>query len=135
MSNREDIDRLLRDAYDARRRGDIDALLRIFSDDVRFQLAGTPQASAVAAKVSGREDFRSLLTGLVRTFELLDHKILSMTVEGDSATVHWRAKFRSSVTNEEIETELADVIKIKDGKISSFIEFCDTALAARMMGA
>ena len=77
MSNRDEIDRLLRDAYSARQRGDVDGLLRLFSDDVRFQLAGTPQTGMVPAAVSGRDDFRSLLTGLVRTFELLDHEILS----------------------------------------------------------
>lgn len=134
MGNRQDIERLLRDAYDARLRGDIEAMLRVFSDDVRFQVAGAEKASAVATEVSGREQFRSLLVQLVRTFELLEHKILTMTVDGDSATVHWRAKFRSSVTQEVVETELVDVIKLHDGRITSFIEFCDTALASRLMG-
>ena len=134
MSGRADVERLLNEAYDARARGDIDTLLRIFSDDVRFQVAGAQNERSVAAEVSGRDQFRLLLVELVRTFELLEHKILTMTVDGDSASVHWRAKFRSSVTGEEVETELVDVIKHKDGRVTSFIEFCDTAVAARMLG-
>lgn len=134
MSSRADIERLLKEAYDARSRGDIEALLGLFSDDVRFQVAGAQAERGVAADVSGREQFRSLLVELVRTFELLDHKILAMTVDGESATVHWRAKFRSAVTGEEVETELVDVIKVKGDRITSFIEFCDTALAARLLG-
>ena len=54
--------------------------------------------------------------------------------EGDGATVQWRGKFRSSITGETAETDLVDVIRFKEGRISSFIEFCDTALAARLMG-
>ena len=134
MSSRADIERLLKEAYDARQRGDIEALLRLFSDDVRFQVAGAQAERGVAAEVSGREQFRSLLVELIRSFELLDHKILAMTVDGESATVHWRAKFRSAATGEEVDTELVDVIKIKGDRITSFIEFCDTALAARLLG-
>jgi ketosteroid isomerase-like protein len=32
-----------------------------------------------------------------------------------------------------VVTELVDVITIENGKIRSFVEFADTALAARMM--
>jgi ketosteroid isomerase-like protein len=33
-----------------------------------------------------------------------------------------------------VETDVADFIEVRDGRITSFIEFCDTALAARLMG-
>jgi len=56
-------------------------------------------------------------------------------VEGDKAVVHWRGKIRSTVTGEIVDTELVDLFEFKDGRISSFVEFCDTALAARLMQA
>ncbi|HEX2215691.1 MAG TPA: nuclear transport factor 2 family protein [Xanthobacteraceae bacterium] len=134
MSSRDEIERVLKDAYAARKRGDVDAILRVFSQDVRFQLAGSADVSPVAHRADGADQFRALLVNLVKTFELLDHKIISMMIDGDGATVHWRGKFRSSVTGETVETELVDVIKLKEGRIASFIEFCDTALAAHLMG-
>ena len=32
-------------------------------------------------------------------------------------------------------TELVDVVRVKDGKIQSLVEFADTALAAKLMAA
>jgi ketosteroid isomerase-like protein len=37
-------------------------------------------------------------------------------------------------TKETVDTDLFDLVEIENGRIKSFIEFCDTALAARMMG-
>jgi ketosteroid isomerase-like protein len=75
------------------------------------------------------------MSGLTATFEWLDHQILTMIVDGSNAAVHWRARIRVMPSGEEVETELVDVLTIDAGKIRSMTEFCDTALAARLMGA
>ena len=132
MTSREDIERLLREAYDARQRGDLDAICRIFAPNAHFQMAGS-NASPVAARVEGSEQYRSLLAGMIKTFEMLDHKIAIILADGSRAAVQWRAKLRSSVTGETVETDLYDLIEIGNSRIKSFFEFCDTALAAQMM--
>ncbi len=129
------IERTLRDAYAARKRGDIDSILNLFTDDARFQLAGAYVASPVAVETLGSEQLKSALTLLVSVFEWLEQDIRSILVEGDRAAVHWRGKIRSTVTGEIVDTELVDLVELRDGRISSFIEFCDTALAARLMQA
>ena len=132
MTSRDDIERTLRDAYAARQRGDLDALGRIFAPHARFQMAGS-NASPIAVRVDGADAYRPLLAGMIKTFEVLDHQIVSMLVDGSKAAVQWRAKMRSTVTGETVETDLCDLIEMEDGRIRSFFEFCDTALAARMM--
>jgi ketosteroid isomerase-like protein len=132
MTSRDDIERTLRDAYAARQRGDLDALGRIFAPHARFQMAGS-NASPIAVRVDGADAYRPLLAGMIKTFEVLDHQIVSMLVDGSKAAVQWRAKMRSTVTGETVETDLCDVIEMEDSRIRSFFEFCDTALAARMM--
>lgn len=132
MSSREDIERTLRDAYAARQRGDLDALGRIFAPHARFQMAGS-NASPIAARVEGAEHYRPLLAGMIKTFEVLEHQIVSMLIDGSKAAVQWHAKMRSTITGETVETDLCDLIEMEDGRIRSFFEFCDTALAARMM--
>jgi ketosteroid isomerase-like protein len=127
MSSREDIERTLRDAYAARQRGDLDALGELFAPRARF-LAGS-SASPIAALVEGAEQYRPLLAGMIKTFEVL----VSTLIDGSKAAVQWRAKMRSAVTGETVETDLFDLIEMEDGRIKSFFEFCDTALAARMM--
>ena len=132
MTSREDIERALRDVYAARQRGDLDAIGRIFAPHARFQMAGS-NASPVAVRAEGAEQYRPLLAGMMKTFEVLDHQIVSMLIDGSKAAVQSRAKMRSAVTGETVETDLFDLIEMEDGRIKSFFEFCDTALAARMM--
>jgi ketosteroid isomerase-like protein len=132
MTSRDDIERTLRDAYAARQRGDLDALGRIFAPHARFQMAGS-NASPIAVRVDCADAYRPLLAGMIKTFEVVDHQIVSMLMDGSKAAVQWRAKMRSTVTGETVETDLCDVIEMEDGRIRSFFEFCDTALAARMM--
>jgi len=132
MTSREDIERTLRDVYAARQRGDLDEIGRIFAPHARFQMAGS-NASPVAVRVEGAEQYRPLLAGMMKTFEVLDHQIVSMLIDGSKAAVQWRARMRSTVTGQTVETDLFDLIEMEDGRIRSFLEFCDTALAARMM--
>jgi ketosteroid isomerase-like protein len=132
MADRAQIEKTLRDAYAARKRGDLDALGSIFSPQARFQMAGS-NVSPIARTVIGAAEYRELLAGMIQTFEVLDYTIVSMLIDGSAAAVHWRAKIRSSVTGQTVETDLFDLIQMEGGKIASFIEFCDTALAARMM--
>ena len=135
MTDRAQIESLLREAYAARKRGDVDAITQVFVANPHFELAGARQTSPVAIRCTEGDQFRTLMAGMIQTFEFLDHEILGMIIEGDRAAVHWRSRMRSGITGEEVVTELVDMITIADGKIASFIEFCDTALAARMMGA
>jgi ketosteroid isomerase-like protein len=134
MSDRAQIERTLREAYAARKRGDLEALSQYFTPHARFQISGS-NASPVARKVVGAAEFRPLLGGLIQTFELLDYTIVSLLIDGQQAAVQWHAKMRSSVTGQTFETDLFDLIEMEDGRIASFLEFCDTALAGRMMQA
>jgi ketosteroid isomerase-like protein len=134
MTSRDEIERTLRTAYDARQRGDLDALAAVFAPHARFRMAGS-NASPIATLVEGAEQYRPLFAGMIKTFEILEHKVVTLLVEGSKAAVQWRARMRSSVTGETVETDLFDLVEIENGRIVSFFEFCDTALAARLMKA
>jgi ketosteroid isomerase-like protein len=132
MSDRSSIEKLLHEAYAARVRGDIETIGRIFADNARFEVAGSSQVSAIPARVEGAQ-IRPLISQMIKTFQMSDFRILSMVIEGSKAAVHWRVKVRSSVTGETADTQLIDIVEVKDGRIVSFVEFCDTALASRLM--
>jgi ketosteroid isomerase-like protein len=129
------IERTIKDAYAARKRGDVDSIVKMFAENAHFQLAGAYVTSPVAVETMSSGDLKAALTALVATFEWLEQDIQSILVEGDKAAVHWRGKIRSTVTGEIVDTELVDLFELTDGRISSFVEFCDTALAARLMQA
>jgi ketosteroid isomerase-like protein len=133
MTDRNQIEKLLTDAYAARKRGDIDAICSCFAENPSFTMAGARTASPVAVQCTDGKTFRSLMVGLIQTFEWIDQQILSMIIDGSKAAVHWRGRIRSTVSGDEVVTELVDVVTISGGKIQSLVEFSDTALAARLM--
>ena len=135
MTDRNQVEKLLKDAYAARKRGDLEALCGYFAKDPTFAMAGARETSPIAVHCTEGETFRTLMSGMIETFQWVDHQILSMIIDGPKAAVHWRGRIHSTLTGDEVVTELVDVLTVSDGKIQSLIEFCDTALAARLMGA
>jgi hypothetical protein len=50
-------------------------------------MAGS-SASPVAVRVEAAEPFRDLMGKMIETFEMRDHTILAMLVDGNKAAVH-----------------------------------------------
>ena len=135
MNDRAAIEATLKAAYAARIRGDVETTVGFFTNDAVFALAGAKEASPVAMRCTDRESLRSAMSGLVGAFEFKDHQIVSLIVEGPRAAVHTRARVRATGSGEEVTTEMVDLVTFRDGKIASFLEFCDTALAAKLLAA
>lgn len=122
MMGRTDIDRLMREFYAARVRGDLEAVCRSFAADARFQIACGSPASPTSISATGVEEFRPLLALLIKTFRLGDLKIHSITVDGAQATVYWRANVHSRITGTNVPTELMDMVEVRDCCIANFNE-------------
>jgi ketosteroid isomerase-like protein len=135
MTDRAEIERIIHTAYAARKAGDLDAIGKVFAGNAVFRVSGSSAASPVALKAEGAKSMQSALKEMITVFEWVDQEILSIVVEGQKAAVHWRGTIRSTATGETVKTELVDLFEIDGGRISSLTEFCDTALAARLMGA
>ena len=132
--DRASIEKVIREAYAARVRGDLDATCQYFAEDAGFAIAGSAEASPVARSVRGCGEIRAALAGLLGAFEFLRHDFLEVVVERDRAAVHSRVTLRATGTGEEAETDIVDVVTVRDGKIQSLVQFCDTALAAKLLG-
>jgi ketosteroid isomerase-like protein len=135
MNDRAAIVSMLKEAYGARVRGDVEATVRHFTDDATFALAGSREASPVAVRCTGCESIRAVMAGLIGAFRFSEHEILAIFLDGPKAAVHTRFRVRSAATGEEAVTESVDLITLEGGKIATFIQFCDTALAAKLAGA
>ena len=123
MTDRPEIENLLRELYGARARGDLDGVCRTFSNDATFQIAGANHASPISIAAVGINEIRSWLTLLIKTFQLQDHTIFSMIIDGTRAVVHWRARIYSNITGITVLTELVDLVEIRNGRIGSYTEF------------
>ena len=123
MTDRLEIDRLLRELYAARLRGDLDAVCRSFSDDAVFQIAGAGQVSPVSNRAVGVGEFRPLLGVMIKTFKLRDQVILEVLIDGMKAAVHWRAGVYSRITGTMVLTEFVAIVEVRDARIVSYLEF------------
>jgi ketosteroid isomerase-like protein len=123
MTDRVRIEGLLRELYDARVRGDLDRVCRIFSDDAQFQIAGASHGSPIAIMAVGIDEIRSWLALMIKTFQIKDQVILSVIIDGTKAVGHWRARVHSRITGATVMTELVDLVQVRDGRIVSYTEF------------
>jgi ketosteroid isomerase-like protein len=123
MTDRAEIDHLLRALYAARMRGDLDAVCGVFANDAVFQVAGAGQSNPIANTAVGVGEFRPLLGSMIKAFKLSDLTILSILIDGGKAAVHWRAKVHSRISGTTVLTELIALVEVRAGRIVSYTEF------------
>jgi ketosteroid isomerase-like protein len=133
MENRETVVGLIRRAYAARDRGDLEGLMAAFHTEAVFTFAGDRKSLQAAGTVQGHPSLRETLGGFIAAFEFVERQILSELVEADRAAVHSSLIVRYNPTNTTLTTECLDLLKIQDGKIIELIEFADTALIKDVM--
>jgi ketosteroid isomerase-like protein len=127
MENREVMLGVMRQAYEARSRGDLEGLMAAFHPDAVFALVGDKKALEVTGSVHGHDRVREALRGFIANFDFIERRILSEVVEEDRAAVHSRLVVRFGPTKETRTTDVLDLLTFKDAKIIELIEFADTA--------
>lgn len=134
--NREQMLEVMRKTYAARVKGDVDATVGMFTPDAKFKLnASAPQKAAVVHATAGADNMRSALTQLVDAFEFQTCDIIDAVVEGSKAAIRIRFKVRSNQTGNVAVTESLDLVEFHDGKIASYTQFFDSAMADRLIAA
>lgn len=133
MESRETMLDLIKLAYTARGRGDLEGLMTAFHPEAVFTLAGDKGSLQVAGSVQGHRGLRETLGGFIATFKFVEREILSEVVDADRAAVHSRLVVRYNPTNTTLTTECLDLLKFQDGKIIELVEFADTALIKDMI--
>ena len=123
MTQRTEIEHLLRGLYAARAGGNLEGVCQAFADDVRFEIAGASPASRMAITAQGLAEARKWLTLLVKSFHISDLAILGMIIEDAKAAVQWRASIRSRITGIAVATDLVDLVQVRNGRIAIYTEF------------
>lgn len=133
MPDRQTVERVVRAAYAARAEGDVAGMMTHLTPDASFRIAGSNEASPIPCRVEAAA-CGSALHALVDFFAFVEHELIDLVVEGDRAAARWRVRVRARATGETAETELVDLLRFEGDRIASFTQFCDTALAAKLLG-
>jgi len=125
METRATIEAILDKAYAARRKQDAEAAAACFCDDGCFRANGMPAGGGSRAEqVAG-------LRQMFGAFDLMDFQEHCRVIEPPRAVVHWRGTFRAQ--NGKVgDTDILDLIEVRDGKIASLTTFFDTAYAGAL---
>ena len=123
MSDRRQVEELLRALHAARLEGSLERLCRLFSPEARLRIAGSSDGKPIAIAARGSGEIRSWLSILVKTFRLSGYELHSLTIDGSRAAAHWRVDIHSKITGALVPTELVDLIEVERGQIASYVEF------------
>ncbi len=123
MSDRSQVEQLVKELHAARVAGDLERLCRVYAPDARLRIAGSSDGKPIAIDASRIARIRPWLSILVKTFRLSRYQLLSVTIEGGSAAAHWRVDIESKITGIVVPTELVDLLEVSEGHIASQIEF------------
>ncbi|WP_413991984.1 nuclear transport factor 2 family protein [Labrys okinawensis] len=133
MSDRDRIEAMVRETYARRCAGDIDGFMAMFGPEPRFRLAGDEILGDLTVEIRGHKDVRAVLERLTNAWDWSDYRVDAVVVDGDRAVVHGKGTMFYVPKQQRIATETLDILTIADGKITDFVEFCDTHMAARAM--
>jgi uncharacterized protein (TIGR02246 family) len=133
MTDRETIQALINQGYDARKTGDVEGIMALFHPDGKFELAGSKTHTAAAGIAQGHTALRTTLTGLTSAFEFVQRDFINIVIDGERAAVHSRVKLRFIPKDRTVTTDLLDLWKFENGKVVELVEFADTAMINDLM--
>ena len=122
---------ILKDVYrrwHETRGGCVDDILGICDDAVAFgSLAEGAEPLAFTAAVTGKERLRSNFNGLLGSWEMIRYIVDELVGEDDRVVAIGSTAWRNRATGKSVETPKVDVWRFKDGRVTEFFEYYDTA--------
>ncbi len=123
MTDRRAVESLLQQLYEARVRGDLDAVCACFCEDAVMRIAGASDNFPISIGARGANEVRRVLGMMVKSFKMSEHATQAVLVDGARAAVQWSVRIHSRITGTTVQTELMDLIEIREGRIGSYTEF------------
>ncbi len=123
MTDRVEVEQIVRELHAARIEGNLDRLCRLYSEEARLRITGSSDGKPIAIAAIGIKEIRPWLSILVKTFKLSQYTLLSLTIDVPRAAAHWRVDIHSKITGVVVPTELVDLIDVRAGRIASHTEF------------
>jgi len=118
---------LVRQAYEAFSRGDIQSILSSVSPDVEWV---APPVEPMAGTYRGRDGVAEFFRRVTANFEFTNFEPREFVAQGDRVVVlgHYTANARN--TGRTVDAEWAMAFTVKNGLVSRFQEYTDTAAAS-----
>jgi uncharacterized protein len=117
--------------YDAFNRGDVEAVLGCFADDLVFHEPDTlPHGGAYRGPAGMQEFLGKVLQHWEEGAQLVAEEIVD---GGDTVVTRARYRARARATGIEVDVPMAEVVRVRDGKWTEAWVYPDTALMLRAL--
>ena len=132
MAGTSDMD-TIREAYqmwNQSKASSVDFWMNLLADDVNWRsLADGSKGMEFTRACNCKNDVVRYFSELAQEWEMIHYTVDEFITEGDRIVMLGRCGWSNKRTGKSIETPKADFIRMRDGKISEFFEFYDTARA------
>jgi uncharacterized protein len=120
---------VIRAVYERYTAGDLEAIFGSLASDVVWRAVGPPERLRFAKTYQGCDGVRAFFRALTEDWELISYKVNEFIAQGDRVVALTDACLCHKETGKIVATSIADVFRLRDGKIVEFCEFFDSAAA------
>ncbi len=128
--NEQENTRIVQQAYENFKNGDLPALLDLYSDDIDWRLPKIENMPFFGSR-KGREETAEFFQSLAEAQDVLTFNPQEFIVQGDKVVVLGDYSWRVKATGREFGSDWAHVWTVKNGKLVGFQEYADTAAASK----
>jgi len=126
MNNTE----IVQSGYECFGNGDIEGLLKLFSDDITWTVPEIENAP-FAGRRTGTASIAEFFTQLAEAEDITRFEPLEFISEGDKVVVLGESEATVRSTGKTYQTDWVHVFHLQNGKVAEFTEFFDNAAATR----
>jgi ketosteroid isomerase-like protein len=117
--------------YEARNRGDVDAVLAECHQDVTWR----PHLASLGGQpIRGHEEVRAYMASLQEDWQGFRHEPVEFFDAGDKVVAFLDTHARGAGSGIDVEVPVAHVLSFEDGKCLGYVSYHDRAEALRVAG-
>jgi uncharacterized protein len=106
----------------------VDHWMELFHDNASIvSLAGGKAGAEFSRRRTGRSDVRSYFDDIVKDWSMNHYTMSEFIEEGDRIVAIGSCSWTHKKTRKRVDTPKLDIVTFKNGRISQFTEFYDTA--------
>lgn len=127
---------IMQAGYEAFGRGDVEGVLAIFDPRIEWREAeGNPYGRGGGTWIGGQAIVENLFVKLASEWDRFAASPSEFYDAGDTVVVEGRYTGTYRATGKSIDAQLCHVWKLRDGKVTSFQQYVDTAQLQEVMAA
>jgi len=115
-------------AYDQTKGACATDFIDLCTDDVKWQSVGTPSEGIEFTEDGvGKDKVRTYLKALFDGWTMIHYTVSEIIATDERVVILADVEFEFDATSKRVRTPKADVLRIKDGQVTEFFEYFDTA--------